>query len=81
MGATADLHVNLGWSKTDGNFGSVLDVLRREYQGGRMGTKRKDGPPAATATASSSDAIPDPDSGCREERVLAKKERKSRERG
>ena len=45
-----------------------------------MGTERTDGTPAATATASYSDARTDPDSGCREERGRAKKERKRRER-
>ena len=63
VGATTDLHSNLGWSKINKNFGSVLRVFRRDHQGGMMGMGGNYGTPvaaAATVTVSSSDAGLDP---------------------
>ena len=64
MGATTNLHVNSGWSKTNDNFDGILKALGREQQGCSIGTGGTDGPPAAASaniTASSSDSGLDPD--------------------
>ena len=37
VGVTINLHGNPGWSKTNDNFGGVLEVLRREPQMGTTG--------------------------------------------
>ena len=37
VGATTDLHQDSVWSKTNKNFGSILEALRRDHQGGTMG--------------------------------------------
>ena len=56
---TTDLHGNLGWSKTNDNFGVVLEALRREHQGVTTGKGGMCGPLDAsitTITVTSSDA-------------------------
>ena len=82
MGNTTDLHGDLGWEKTNNNFGGVLEALRRYHQGGKMGIDRMDGPPTATTsavTAYSYNSGLDPDSGGREDSIRTKNERKMRE--
>ena len=64
VGATTDLHSDLGESKTNENFGSVLKALGKEHQGGMTGTDGADGPPSdpsANAMAYSSNDVSDLD--------------------
>ena len=74
MGATTNLHIDSGWSKTNKNFGGVIEALRREHQWGNTDTGRTDSPPTAAAAAAAAAAITasyfydgsDPDFGRRE---------------
>ena len=64
MGDTTDLHENLGWSKTNENFGGILEALVRGHQGDTIGAGNTNGPPdATTVTASSFVVGSDPDGG------------------
>ena len=81
IGDTTDLHVYLGWSKTNDNFGGVIMELMREHQGGTMDTGGTDGTPSATTAtvmASSSGAGFDLDSRGSEEMRRMKKDSKSK---
>ena len=84
VGATANLHRNLGWPKTNENFVIILKALRRYHQGGKTGMFGFEGPPTATTTAtnpiklSSSNAGSRPNLRRRECKILIKKEIKRR---
>ena len=52
MGDTTNLHIDLGWSKTNDNLSSIIEALMRDHQRVTTGTGGTDGPPdTATATA------------------------------
>ena len=82
VGATTDLNGNLGWLKTNGDFGGILEALRREHQGDMTGRGGTDSPTAtavATVMEYSSNVVSDPYLGGREDMRRTKKERKKRE--
>ena len=85
MGATTDLHGGSGWSKTNDNFGKVLEALRREHHRGvitKITGETTTGTDAASTvvTALSSAASSNPNLTGKEDRKREKKERRSKKR-